>query len=260
MEASAEDPRTAPAGRGCVDSELGLSDRRRKREEKNHLHDFQNLSTQVDIESPDEAALRDFSANLFAEMGPACLDFLVAKPSGLLRDECLRLAAGEWASADPVLALEWISKKTQGPIQTAAAEEAMYVWANADPTAAARWLVAVLPADNKLVAALVKGWSEIDPIAALDWVQMKTSSVNRNELQMQVVISSPPESHQEVATALLLKAGDRWRNNPAVHYLLRSWIARSPAKADEWMRSNQAGAEFSEQVNFGLDAPEPMGE
>lgn len=94
--------------------------------------------------------------------------------AGDARDELIRHAVGEWASADANLPIAWAAKMENSPLRTEVLATATLALSESDPEAAARLAIQALPEGRKkdiTVVGIVQRWTQKEPEKAADWVK-----------------------------------------------------------------------------------------
>lgn len=89
------------------------------------------------------------------------------------RDELLRYAAAQWASAEPAAAWAWAGQLTDPSLRDPIVATVAMEWSESDPVAGATLAVEQLPAgrlQNDALVSIVERWVQVDPRAASDWV------------------------------------------------------------------------------------------
>lgn len=189
---------------------------------------------------PDANDKLEFMRALFAAWAgkdpKTALDYLTAhfKP-GLLQSESLDAAMEKWAGAHPADAWKWLDENISGPLKEQGMAALVTGWTRLDPQGASAWFVSTGSTSQTVLDSLVTTWADLDPRAAAAWVETLTNP--ENKIIGRVSLASEWVAQDPAAAAAyftpLIDSGRQGLDLASA--LANAWGAADPAAAAKWI-------------------------
>ncbi|MCX8494943.1 MAG: hypothetical protein ORN51_02030 [Akkermansiaceae bacterium] len=181
---------------------------------------------------------------LIDQMGPGDFEDAVARFRSLgITDErsaeyALLLSA--WAQADPLTALAYAKKNTQGDFATSTI---LTTWASTDPEAAIRWATANHQGDgaNPYMPGIIRGLASSDPARATELLASMPKSTERGEA-LDFMVPHLLQQGPEATKAWIAAIRDDSLRNGAMLRTAETLADADPAGTAAWLLANPGQA------------------
>ena len=193
-------------------------------------------------------------------------------PMGPAQDQAARYVAENFAKANLNAAVQW-AEGLSGAVQVAATEEIVDLWSTSDPEATGAWImrqgspqvrkealgrlarnwaerdpgaaidyaqkISDVGLRNEFVQWAVYKFSEIDPVAAANWLSSGAAKLDASSFEVRVVSKNYAEIDPGAAAGWASSITDGALRNKALSTVSESWIQTNPAEASKWVGSLQ---------------------
>ena len=158
----------------------------------------------------------------------SAFEWVLTQPPSSGQSSLLATTLGAYATTDPERALA-LASNLDGGHRSRAIETVIRQWASEDPLAAAAWLDSSPDKTPAAVAAVVGGYTKLDPEAAFDWLMDQSTGAQRQSAS--IVVRAVAAESPEAARRLIERIDDREVRQIAGSQLMSTWVETNPRAA-----------------------------
>ena len=207
-------------------------------------------------------AVQNSLINSWTQSDPrSAFEWVLTQPPSSGQSSLLATTLGAYATSDPERALA-LASNLDGGHRSRAIETVIRQWAREDPLAAAAWLDSSPDKTPAAVAAVVGGYTKLDPEAAFDWLMDQSTGAQRQSASM--IVRAIAAKSPEAARRLIDRIGDRETRQIAGSELMFAWVETDPraavraiARMDDDLRQHLYSSAFQSWSGFDRGEPPP---
>ncbi len=158
----------------------------------------------------------------------SAFEWVRAQPPSSGQSSLLATTLGAYANSDPEGALA-LASSLDGGHRSRVIETVIRQWASEEPLAAAAWLDSSPDKTPAAVAAVVGGYTKLDPEAAFDWLMDQSTGAQRQSASM--IVRAIAAKSPEAARRLIERIDDREARQIAGSQLMSTWVETNPRAA-----------------------------